>query len=277
MSDRILSSLMLMMLSLVGCSGGVMSEGNDPGVHFDDPKTVNLCTAVMAGDIDAIDKLVSDGVDVNFRGKDGMTPLLFSMGGFNKLGLERLMELGADPNLQTENKDSYMRYAARANDIDYLKMGLSHGGDPNLRGKMGRTLLFEAAMENNESVEESLDLLLKNGADINAVSKGVLENAAMAAARINQYIPALFLLQKGIDYHHENKAGYSIARPLEANGIGYNPGYEGYDARTKVAKFLTDHGVEVRLKKPYESPPDWIEKSFDAIGEPVPDNVKEQR
>ena len=93
---------------------------------------------------------------------------------------------------------------------------------------------------------------------------------------MNQYEPALYLLHEGIDPNHKNRWGYTIAYPLEENGIGYNPGSEGYDARTKVAKFLIDQGMKVNLKRPYEAPDDWLEKSFEAIGEPVPDTLRQQ-
>lgn len=265
----------ILSLLLCGCIGGAMGKGSHPRDFFDDPKIINLCHAVMSGDVQKIDQLVAEGVDVNSRGKGGMTPLLFSMVGFNKSGLERLMHHGANPNLQTEDKDSYMSFAAQANDADYLKIGLDHGGDPNLQGKMGRTLIFEAAMENNDSVQEVLSLLLDRGANINHLSKGLMENAAMAAARINQYRPAFILLSNGIDYQQKNKAGNTIARHLEANGIGYSPGNEGYDARTRVAAFLASHGVQVHLKKPYDAPADWLAQSFKAIGKSVPESVKE--
>lgn len=251
-----------------------MSKGNDPSVYFDEIQVIQLCKAAMAGDLSAIDRLVAEGVDVNTRGKEGMSPLLFSFVAFNKPGLMRLMEHGANPNLQTDNKRSFMSYSARVNDSDYLAMALQHNGDPNLKGRMWYTPLFEAAMENNERVEERLELLLEHGADINAISKGILDNAAMAAAGINQYEPALYLLEQGINYQHQNKAGYTIVHSLEANGIGYNPGYEGYDARTQVAQFLIDRGVEVQLKRPYEAPDDWLEASFRAIGKPVPQHLK---
>ncbi|XOZ32426.1 ankyrin repeat domain-containing protein [Halomonadaceae bacterium KBTZ08] len=278
MSKRVLSSVFMSLLSVVGVSGGVMSKGNDPSVYFNDPHVVELCKAAISGKINKIRKLVDDGVDVNARGKEGMTPLLFSLAGTDKKGLRELMENGADPNLKTDNLESYMRLAARAQDSEFLKMGLEHGGDPNLRGPQQRTLLFEAAMENNKEVEKQLQLLIEHGAEINALSdpRGINENAAMAAARINQYEPAIYLLRKGVDPYHENRWGYTIAYSLAENVIGYVPGKERYDARTKVAKFLVDQGMKVDLKRPYDAPDDWLEKSFEAIGEPVPDTLREQ-
>lgn len=250
-----------------------MGKENNPGSFFDDPDVIGLCNAVMVGNLLTIDELVAEGVDVNARGKDGTTPLIFSMVGLNKAGLDLLMKHGADPNIQTKSRDSFMRYAARAADSDYLKMALEYGGNPNLKGRMGRTLIFEAAMENNKNVEANIQLLLNYGAKIDAVDKSQ-ETAAMVAAGINQYIPALYLLEKGSDYTQKDRWGYTIAHPLEENGIGYNPGGEGYDARTRVAQFLIDNGMEVRLKEPYEAPVDWLEETFSAIGKPVPDHLK---
>ncbi len=250
-----------------------MSKANDPAMYFEDPQVIELCRAVINGDIPKVDALLASGAKVNARGKDGMTPLLFSMAGFDKAGIKRLMEHGADPNLQMDNKDSFMRFAARANDSDYLIIAFALGGDPNLKGKMERTLLFETAMENNENVLESLKLLLKNGADINAIDRS-MENAAMAAAGISQYEPALFLLERGADFSQKDRWGYTIKHPLEENGIGYNPGFEGYDARTRVAQFLIDKGIEVQLKEPYEAASNWLEASFSAIGKSVPGYLK---
>lgn len=274
MKSHTLPALLLTLLSMLACSGGVMSKENDPSVYFNEPQVVSLCKAAMAGNIAAIDQLVNEGVNVNASGKGGMTPLLYSFVGFNKPGLQRLMEHGADPNQQRDHKSSFMSYAAQTIDSDYLEMALAHGGDPNLKGRMFYTPLFEAAMENNAGVERRLKLLLDHGADINAISKGILDNAAMAAARINQYDSALYLLQLGIDYERQNKAGYTIVHSLEKNNIGYNPGYEGYDARTRVAQFLIEKGIEVQLKEPYEAPRGWLEASFRAIGKPVPPHLK---
>ncbi len=251
-----------------------MGKNSDPRAYFDDPQVIKLCRAVMTGDQSLIDQLVKKGVDVNTTGKDGMTPLLFSFTGFNKEGLRRLLEHGANPNLQMTDKGSFISYAAKTVDSDYLAMALAHGGDPNLKGRMYYTPLFEAAMANNTGVEKRLKLLIDHGSDINAISKGILDTPAMAAAGINQYEPVLYLLKQGADYKYKNKAGYTIAHSLESNGIGYNPGYEGYDARTRVAQFLIDAGIQVQLKKPYEAPNDWLENSFEAIGRPVPEYLK---
>lgn len=267
-----LSSLISSFLLLLGFNGTAMSE--NPKTYFSDPKLVGLCEAIARGNLATIDNLVAQSVDVNARGRDGMTPLIFSFPSLNKAGLRRLLEHGADPNLQEEASHySFMRYAARAEDSDYLRMALENGGDPNLRGRMNETPIFDVALANNSGFEERMALLLEHGADINAFNV-LKQNAAMAAAGVNQYESTLFLLEEGIDYKQEDKAGYTLAYPLEENGIGYNPGHEGYDARTRVAQFLIDRGVEVQLKKPLEAPSDWLEASFSVIGKPVPAHLK---
>lgn len=66
-----------------------------------------------------------------------------------------------------------------------------------------------------------------------------------------------------------------MATSVSATNCQVNTITTHYDARTKVAKFLIDQGMEVELKRPYEAPDDWLEKSFEAIGEPVPDSLRE--
>jgi ankyrin repeat protein len=48
-----------------------------PSRFFDDPKVVELCYAMERGDVPAVEKLLDDGVDINTRGKSGMTPLMW--------------------------------------------------------------------------------------------------------------------------------------------------------------------------------------------------------
>ena len=272
----LIPSTLLAMMAFFGFLGCAITQKNDASVYFNDPQVIKLCRATISGNVRVIDELVAAGVDVNARGKGGMTPLLFSLVGTNKSGLRRLMAHGADPNLQRDDRESFIYYAAKADDPEFLRMALKNGGNPNLRGPRQKTPLFEAAVENNDNVEEQLKLLLEHGANLNALTnpRGANENAAMAAAGINQYESALYLLHRGIDPTHKNRWGYTIAYPLEENGIGYNPRSEGYDARTKVAQFLIDRGMKIDLKKPYEAPADWLEKSFEAIGEPVPDYLR---
>ena len=266
-------SLLATILSLVGCVGNVMGKEMNPKKHFDDEKVIALAKATISGDVEAIDRLVSEGVDVNARGKGNLTPLLWSVGKPNKEGMKRLLGHGASPNILTDEGESFIGFVAKSADTDYLKMALEHGGDPNLRNNLEETVLFAAATSNHENVEETFQLLLNNGADINAVDYSGT-NAAMAAAGINQFRSVYLLLEKGIDYTQKDQWGFTIVYSLERNGIAFNPGSKKYDYRSRIAAFLENRGVEVELSRPYDAPEDWLRASYDAIGEPLPERYR---
>lgn len=94
----LIPSTLLTMMSFFGFLGCAIIQKNDASVYFNDPQVIKLCRAAISGNVRVIDELVAAGVDVNSRGEDGMTPLLFSLVGTNKSGLRRLMAHGADLN-----------------------------------------------------------------------------------------------------------------------------------------------------------------------------------
>jgi ankyrin repeat protein len=46
--------------------------------YFTDPKVIALCHAIEANDLKEIDRKIAAGADVNAKGTDGMTPLLWA-------------------------------------------------------------------------------------------------------------------------------------------------------------------------------------------------------
>ncbi|XOZ32428.1 ankyrin repeat domain-containing protein [Halomonadaceae bacterium KBTZ08] len=265
--------LLVVISNLGGCNASVMSKDMNPKKHFEDEKVIALAKATVSGDVKTIDRLVSEGVDVNYRGRKNITPLLWSVGKPDKAGMRRLLEHGASPNILTDDGDSFIGFVAASPDTDYLKMALEYGGNPNLRNNLEETVLFSAATANHENVEESIRFLIEYGADINAVDYSGT-NAAMAAAGINQFRSAFFLIKKGIDYKQKNQWGNSIVYVLERNRLGFFPGSEKYDFRTRIAAFLEERGIEVDLKTPPDAPENWLELSYDAINAQLPERYR---
>ena len=46
--------------------------------YFDDPQVIELCRAIEQKDLVLVDKLITERTDVNTKGKDNMTPLLWA-------------------------------------------------------------------------------------------------------------------------------------------------------------------------------------------------------
>jgi ankyrin repeat protein len=195
-----------------------------------------------------IDRLVSLGTDVNARGKDGITPLFLAMWAKNKAGFLRLLERGADPNLQLSGSpgagSSIMSVSALVeNDSDWLEIVLKHRGNPNLVNPPGfvcknSTPIFDAIRSRRA---RNLDLLIKAGAKID-YQDACGDTAMIYAARAGWYDSVYRLLEAGADYRIRNTSGYDLADWIvESTG---NPKSELGQWREKAMAFLKRKGVD---------------------------------
>jgi len=141
-----------------------------------------LARAIYDDDAKAVKNYIQNkGIDVNTVGeKHGYTLLLYAISAESKSVVKALLELGANPNLVSntkvyENDDSdeyyiFDRYplpdATYLPDLFFVKTLLKYGADPNLGNP-----LHEAIVNTPEdSTIKMFDLLLENGANINALN-----------------------------------------------------------------------------------------------------------
>jgi ankyrin repeat protein len=164
--------------------------------------------AAEQGDEMTIDELVKQGVDVNAKGRYGVTPLLRCFWAQNKKGYSKLLALKADPNALDERGESVMHKAALADDPYWLDQALKHGGNPNLVNKgskhnPGETPIFYAILEQRI---ENANLLITAGADIHHKNeKGFFP--LMRAVKRPAYPIAYALLEAGADYKAKEPFG----------------------------------------------------------------------
>ncbi len=97
---------------------------------FADKQTVELVK--YADDDDRVKASLKNNTDINARGKDNITPLIFSYLSKDKKAFEVLLKNGANPNLKAKGDISVMSLSTQDEDIYYLKMALRYGGDANL-------------------------------------------------------------------------------------------------------------------------------------------------
>ena len=162
---------------------------------FDDPKVVALCKAIEARDLEEIDRLVAEGTDVNAKGKDNMTPLLWVFPGdhwalqgdmpessSSQALFKRLLEYGADPNVEVTSNfntkkssipgyyinpgDSVLHLVAEAEHPNYFEYAMQHGGDPNLIRANGSSPLITVIGGRSLNKTEAAQLLVDAGADL---------------------------------------------------------------------------------------------------------------
>ena len=112
---------------------------------------------------DVADALIAvPQLDLNARGKNGVTVLISYVWRERPDVVKVLLERGADFKLADNDGDTALHGAAQAGNVEALRLLLSKGADPNVKNKVGGTPLMWAAVYGNE---EAVQELLKAGAD----------------------------------------------------------------------------------------------------------------
>ena len=239
--------LALCAAAVVGCGRG---GKRDPGQYWSDPKSVALAKAIGRGDLAEIDRLVADGADVNSVGKEYASPLAWAIARQQKEAYKRLLAHGADPSVRYREHPSIVHLVAGADkDSDWLRLVLEHGGDPNSPGfpvppggdhldaiMKEKTPIFDAIESRRK---ESLDLLIKAGADIDhADATG--ETPLIYAASLNWFDSVYYLLEAGADYR---KKQYGRDVTYEIIHTSVDPESDLGKWREKVIDWLRQRGV----------------------------------
>jgi ankyrin repeat protein len=206
---------------------------------FPDRRIAEVLEAVERGNMDAAKRLTSTGVDLNVQGKSGITPLLWVMGSTldpGKAGF--LIRQGADPNVVDPSSGvSAMHLAAGGDRPAMLEALLQNGGNANLRGKGGESLLMAALAQQRD---RNVEILLKHGADINHVSDSK-DTAAIKAAAFGRYDWVARFLDLGLSA--------SLDRLASTVGMRRVPAGSKQDAlRGQVIAKLRSQGLRVDVQ-----------------------------
>ncbi|WP_145434025.1 ankyrin repeat domain-containing protein [Lacipirellula limnantheis] len=195
--------------------------------YFDDPQILELCDAIERNDVPEMERLISAGANVNARGNDNMTPLLWALPDRKHERFRCLLNHGADPNVIISSDfgtagrpfhpypaggalfydrgctpgQSVTHLAARSPDIEYLRAVLQHGGDPNLvvADNTKLTPLDIVIDRYYPDMKERVELLVAAGADLNRYCKYRGGTPAMLAVMEDRFSIAMQLLQAGAD------------------------------------------------------------------------------
>jgi hypothetical protein len=133
----------------------LLEIGADPNAPVDDgfpPLIAALsCSRTVQGattrtDVDEIIRLLlSFGADPNQRGLNDYTALHMAVGEGNALAVQRLLEVGADPELRTriDDCDTPLEMARSGNRADIVAILERKGQPENRRLRSGLTILFD--------------------------------------------------------------------------------------------------------------------------------------
>jgi serine/threonine-protein phosphatase 6 regulatory ankyrin repeat subunit B len=159
----------------------MLKEGID--VNFRDwDQLTALIPASSSGNLDLVKFLIKEKIDVNAQDKDGITALMeASIMGHAKV-VDFLIQSGADVTAAANSGVTSLWLAASAGKSDCIQLLVSKGADVNNERNDGITALMTASVGGHV---DAVKLLLEKGADATATDKdGVtpLMNAAEAGA-----------------------------------------------------------------------------------------------
>lgn len=222
-------------------------------IMFLDPDVRKLAKYAGEGNLTKINELVKQGIDVNSRGSQGATPLFWALRNENITGFERLLELGANPNIVFADS-SVMHWSARHKDIRFLQLALKFKGNPDLyAGNPKKTPIFNTISVEGGDNLPALMLLLESGADINAptgsekifgISMGGV-TPILAAADIVRFDIVYSLLEAGADYQVLDDTDRNLISRIKAVQHRLQEGSKQDIYLKKVVKWLDDKGVKV--------------------------------
>jgi hypothetical protein len=186
----------------------------------------SLLEAAEAGEHDAALAALKAGGDVNARGADGTTALIWAAYNGDSELAGRLLAAGADPNAQNEFGVSALSEAATGGYTDVIAALLEGGANADLPNPEGETPLMEVARTGNVA---AATLLLDAGADVNAVELWGQQSALMWAAAQKQPAMIKLLISRGADVdargavrNWERKV-IREPRPKDMNQGGFTP------------------------------------------------------
>jgi ankyrin repeat protein len=260
--------------------------------YFDNQQVVELCRAIEANDVAEMERLIAAGADVKAVGKGGMTPLLWALPDRKLERFRCLLEHGADPNVTIESDfgvsqrplhphpaggaqyqdrgcppgQSVTHLAARSPEIEYLKLVLAHGGDPNIVDKETGAAPIDMILSRQYSdVQERVELLLAKGADLNHDCEYYGGTPAMLAVKEDLFKTAVFLLNSGADPKLYRPASYEKLVHFVVRVERRLPSYRAQLAADYQAlvEWLENHGESVDAARAEDAA--WTERIREAV------------
>lgn len=246
---------LLVLFSILSCGRAEIDESTKKRLAvrmdiyqlFPDPGLRQIAVAAGKGDVELLQEFVNQGLNIDSFGTLGVTPLYWAIREGNVSGFHKLLELGADPNVQFEDGGSILRWAVRNQKSDFLKLALEFGADPNQRSSIANETPIFQSLDFISPLGEltALKLLLENGANPNAQNnRGV--PLILIAANSMRFDAVYELLNAGANPRLADKTGYSFidfVRDNKTKDFGSSEISSLYD---KCLKYLEQNTVELK-------------------------------
>ncbi|UXN36540.1 hypothetical protein N8E87_10270 [Avibacterium paragallinarum] len=247
---KFIKKIIYLVIFLGGCMNVVKNETEKnkrfPAEDYFYGDRLEMGKAIYENDISKVEMLLKQGKEVNELSinNDGFTYLMYSVFLDNRIEIIRLLfRYGADPHLVSNvyfpkyKSNLYylpLTFASSNESIEYVKLLLENGADPNYfyKDSTGRIALnampaINAAVRSAyilnkwdrkdfmNDIKARIELLLEYGADINSI--GAMGKTVVEWANSNTEI-VLYLMDKGADHRlYGKKMLKRVKNTLRAN------------------------------------------------------------
>lgn len=251
---------------------------DSPPENFFEGKDLKMAQAIYKGDVTAIESLIkNDHFDINKRGtkfrnsKDEL-PFRYTFLGYavkigELKGAEKLLELGANPDLINDERGVYFGNINLACDhknkeMIYLLVKYKANLNPPLEDSPLGNLLI------GDIDKELIDLLLANGANINHQGYIGGDTAIIKALNTDKFDYVKYFLDKGanptvIDYVG-NSLAYLIQKELEEGRLA-DYGLKEYNGLK--SRMVSQYHVQYPLKNEYKKGLEESIKRYESLSQ----------
>jgi len=187
-----------------------------------DQVETSLHHAVKQRDSETVEKLITDGTDLNKQDAKGQTPLMIATYNHDFEMAKKLVDAGADVNLQDDMQNSPFLYAGAEGYIDILKLCIGSNADTTITNRYGGTALIPASERGHV---ETVEVLLKEtDIDVNHINNlgwtALLEAIILGDGSKSQTEIVRLLVNHGADVNIADKDGTTPLAHARNKGYG---------------------------------------------------------
>ncbi len=211
---------------------------------------VDIWSAVASSNIDEVRRFSQAGGDLNQKNGDGDTLLMHALQTGSLASFEELLSHGADPNISMRDGRTITAWTiSEKKTLDWLRLALEHGADPNMLS-MSRASEFNLPplqFATSNGTLAHARLLVEHGADVNYLN-AAKHRPLIFAMGMGRYDVVLLLLEAGADIHAndtEPRSFLNEVQRIRKNRQGLLVAAKLRQQFEKIEAWLMTHGIEL--------------------------------